>query len=377
MTVNDELAGSTASIPAQSSAEVDRAALIRATREQYRCDVARGFARFFEPARTDCPWCASPRLKVVLHSPDLIQHKPGRFTVVSCRGCGHTFQNPQLSVEGLEYYYRDFYDGVGREAVENGFELGRDGNLARARHLKEFFADPPPQRWLDIGTGYGHFCRDAREVFPTTRFEGLDMGVSVQTGKERGWLDEAHRGFLPDLAPGLAGQFDVVSMHHYLEHTRDPRVELDAAVSLLAPGGVLMIEVPNPESLFGRLVGRWWFPWLQPQHLNFVTRTNLMQALVHRGVRPVAEIRGASHIPVDVTFLSILPMLAWGPYPGMPWTEERTGVVGQRRQRRFDLVVKAGPHVHKAVQPLERARTRIALATDRGNTFRVLAQRQI
>lgn len=348
------------------------AAQIAAIRAKYASDVVNGLDRFFEEPRSTCPWCESPRLKLRLRSGDQIQHKPGTFTLMECRSCGHIFQNPRLSLEGLEYYYRDFYDGIGGAQVEAGFELGKAGNLARARHLQQFFPAEPPRRWVDVGTGYGHFCRDAREVWPETRFEGLDMGVSVEEGRDRGWLDEAHRGFLPDLAPGLAGQFDVVSMHHYLEHTREPRVELDSAALLLREGGILMIEVPNPESIFGRLVGRWWFPWLQPQHLNFVTRANLMQALMHRGLTPVLEVRGESHIPVDFTFLVALPMLWFAPYPGMPWMAEP---VDPAQQKRFERVLKLGPRAHRAVQPLEKARTKLAHLTDRGNTYRVLARK--
>jgi 2-polyprenyl-3-methyl-5-hydroxy-6-metoxy-1,4-benzoquinol methylase len=36
-------------------------------------------------------------------------------------------------------------------------------------------------------------------------------------------------------------------MYHYLEHTADPAAELDAATALLAPGGHLMVEVPDPR----------------------------------------------------------------------------------------------------------------------------------
>ena len=33
------------------------------------------------------------------------------FTLEQCGDCGHVFQNPRLTPEGLEFYYRDFYDG--------------------------------------------------------------------------------------------------------------------------------------------------------------------------------------------------------------------------------------------------------------------------
>ena len=62
----------------------------------------------------------------------------------------------------------------------------------------------------------------------------------------RGWVDRAHRGLFPDLAAEMAGEYDVVSMHHYLEHTRDPGVELEAAATALAPGGLLSLEIPDP-----------------------------------------------------------------------------------------------------------------------------------
>ncbi|HVE26510.1 MAG TPA: hypothetical protein VNC22_13945, partial [Sporichthya sp.] len=91
------------------------AAQIAAVRARYADDVAAGLDRFFEPPRTTCPWCESPRIKRLMSSPDLVQHKPGHFSVMSCRTCGHCFQNPRLSLEGLEYYYRDFYDGIGGE----------------------------------------------------------------------------------------------------------------------------------------------------------------------------------------------------------------------------------------------------------------------
>ena len=59
----------------------------------------------------------------------------------------------------------------------------------------------------------------------------------------------------------MAGAYDVVSMHHYLEHTREPLDELDAAATALVPGGHLLIELPDPESRFPLVVGRWWIPW--------------------------------------------------------------------------------------------------------------------
>ena len=81
---------------------------------------------------------------------------------------------------------------------------------------------PSRTAWLDVGTGHGHFCLAARQRWPEVRFDGLDLSESVNEADRRGWVDTAYRGLFPELAGGLPAAYDVVSMHHYLEHTRDP-----------------------------------------------------------------------------------------------------------------------------------------------------------
>jgi hypothetical protein len=73
-----------------------------------------------------------------------------------------------------------------------------------------------------------------------------------------------------------------------------------------------------------------------------------------------------------MTFLGVLPLLAYGPYPGMPWVADPDDATAKKR---FERMVKFGPKVHRAVQPLEKARTKLAHLTDRGNTYRVLARK--
>ncbi|MGG8409160.1 hypothetical protein ACM614_22460, partial [Streptomyces sp. 12297] len=76
----------------QEAAEADR-------RAAYAAELAGGADRFLEPRRATCPWCDAPRLAVRVRMPDLLQGKPGRFTLEECQACGHVFQNPRLTVE--------------------------------------------------------------------------------------------------------------------------------------------------------------------------------------------------------------------------------------------------------------------------------------
>jgi SAM-dependent methyltransferase len=283
---------------------------------EYGALLADGIDRFFEPRRDTCPLCLGTSLSVRVRVPDLLQFKPGEFELDQCAECAHIFQNPRLSLEGLDFYYRDFYDGMGAEQVEAVFSS--DDTSYRGR-VDLVAAHARPRRWLDVGAGHGHFCLVASTVLPDTRFEGLDLSDSVVEAQRYGWIDEAHVGQLPELAGGLAGAYDVVSMHHYLEHTRDPAEELRAAGAALQPGGHLLIEVPDPECAYGKLLGWLWGPWFQPQHQHFLSTRNLTALLGDAGFTVVAEERGRAHQPVDLTFaLFLLANRIAGP-PPKPW----------------------------------------------------------
>src|SRR5207248_6581492 len=89
-----------------------------ARRTDYERELAGGLDRFFEARRETCPICDSRDLVVQLRNGDLLQHKPGTFTLERCRGCGHVFQNPRLTLDGLDFYYRHFYDRLGAAGME-------------------------------------------------------------------------------------------------------------------------------------------------------------------------------------------------------------------------------------------------------------------
>jgi SAM-dependent methyltransferase len=289
---------------------------------QYTEDLRDGTARFFESRRDTCPWCGSGSLSRRLRTTDLIQRKPGRFTLDECGDCGHVFQNPRLSLAGLEFYYRDFYDGAGEDQTELLFATSGGSYRARAEMVQPFTT---PQRWLDVGGGHGHFCNVARDVWPETSFDVLDMGATIEEAQARGWARTAHRGMFPDLAGSLAGQYDVVSMYHYLEHTREPLEELDSAWKVLHNGGHLLIEMPNPCSRTSRILRRYWVPWFQPQHQHLIPPANLVRALEERGFTTLAVTLGPAHQTAELTAAVALTISGTIPNPKHPWIPGRPG----------------------------------------------------
>jgi 2-polyprenyl-3-methyl-5-hydroxy-6-metoxy-1,4-benzoquinol methylase len=86
-----------------------------------------------------------------------------------------------------------------------------------------------------------------------------------------------------DLAQALAGaQYDCIVMADVLEHLTRPEAVLESAISLLAPGGEVVISVPNVTHGSLRLAlmqGRWDYRdtgLLDRTHIRFFTRDSIL-----------------------------------------------------------------------------------------------------
>ena len=282
----------------------------------YKEQLQNGVAPFFEERLDHCPWCGSDQLSTQMTVPDFYQNKPGYFSLDQCIQCHHIFQNPRLSIEGLQFYYQDFYDGLGEVGMDLVFGASEVSYRQRVAMIR---ANGAPRTWLDVGGGHGHFALIAKHLLPQTHFDVLDLSESVTIAEKRGWIQKGIKGLFPDLVDQLKGKYDGVSMSHYLEHTRDPKAEIKAAAHVLNPGGLLMIEVPDPESKFGQLLKSFWLPWFQPQHQHFVSVANLTDLFEAEGFEVIDLDRSAAHQSVDFFFAALILIQKWAPDPSRPW----------------------------------------------------------
>ncbi|WP_328870811.1 class I SAM-dependent methyltransferase [Streptomyces sp. NBC_00287] len=242
-----------------------------ASRAAHLAELALGMDPFHEPRRDDCPWCGSKSLRTRLTA--------ARFRLDECHDCAHAFQNPCLAPP--------------REG-----EFSHRRLLATARAMLRF---GEPESWLDIGTGDAAFPAAAKEVFPYTSFDGVDPTARVERARAEEHVEEAYAGDLtnPHLAAHLRARYDVVSLLHRLAHTPNPREHLQAALTALRPGGHVLVELPDPQSAFAKLLGRWWYPHTQPRHL--IPQENIRTELESQG----CEVITATRRPLSNTYAVI------------------------------------------------------------------------
>src|SRR5262249_57546269 len=79
-----------------------------------------------------------------------------------------------------------------------------------------------------------------------------------------------------------AGRLDVVTAFQVLEHVPDPVAAARRMLDWLAPGGLLIVEVPNAGGLGARLFGGAWAGLELPRHLSHFTPATL-EAVIEKG----------------------------------------------------------------------------------------------
>ncbi|MEZ4217165.1 MAG: methyltransferase domain-containing protein [Myxococcota bacterium] len=196
--------------------------------------------------------------------------------IVVCTQCGHGRFDPLPSDDEIAAFYpADYYGEPGskfRPAIEG---LVR---AVAARHVR-FLCEglPAGARVLDVGCGRGVILGPLAD-------RGYEAhGVEISADATRGVDPRAHVRIAPRLADAgyAAGTFDQIVIWHVLEHLRDPRATIEECHRILAPGGRLVVAVPNFASWQARFGGPGWFHLDAPRHLHHFPLPAL-RALVER-----------------------------------------------------------------------------------------------
>ncbi|MCB2186158.1 MAG: class I SAM-dependent methyltransferase [Deltaproteobacteria bacterium] len=149
---------------------------------------------------------------------------------------------------------------------------------------------------LEVGAGPGRFLERVRQRLPGARLLGLEVNPwALEQARAAGFPVEA--ADLTEIA-ARGATWEAVCAFQVLEHLARPREFLTAAVACLAPGGLLLLGVPNRDSTLGRQYNILDMP---PHHL---TRWNaaslgwitsfLPLKLVELRQEPLAEV----HLPL-------------------------------------------------------------------------------
>ena len=211
--------------------------------------------------------------------------------VLDCLACGfaHFWPRP-TAAELAAYYARAFYETHGpadwadKEDAEQGYwRIEHDDRLATFVAL----LDRPSGRLLDVGCGSGWLLARAAAC----GWDVLGVEPSEAMAARAATRAPVLRAVFPAPEVTARAPFDVVHVKQVLEHVDDPAAFLAAVRAVLAPGGVVCIEVPNDFNPLQRAactaLGKppWWVVY--PVHLNYFRFDSLERLLRRGGFTPV------------------------------------------------------------------------------------------
>ncbi|HLI27380.1 MAG TPA: class I SAM-dependent methyltransferase [Chloroflexota bacterium] len=286
------------------------------------------------------------------------------WPLVRC-ACGLVYVAADLAALDFAALYADRYPPEAflpqrpRKVAKSHRELARLERLTTGRRL------------LDIGCSYGFFLDTARQRGWSVA--GVEVSASAARFARETYGLPVHLGPLR-AAPYAPGSFDVVTIRHVLEHVPDPLGMVLDARRLLAPGGLLLVAVPNFASLAARLFGPdWW--WVDPPtHLYYFTRATLSRLLARAGVVPLdysTERCDDETLAFYLVFvlnqrLGVLRRLRGGTRcaPGADNGVAPRGLPSTRGARLWTVVRRAGELVERLTWPLGTALDRAGLGAE-------------
>lgn len=225
-----------------------------------------------------CPLCGgeAPHLFTARDRNRRVSAEP--FQYHRCERCGAIFlANPPADLG--RYYPEEYYDLPDADALD----AAAPQEAYKLDFLRPYAPDGP---LVEIGPGVGAFARLAQKRgYDVTTIE-MDPRAGAHlrfvAGVEA--IDsDAPEEALRELPPARA-----IALWHVLEHLPRPWACLESAAANLAPGGVLVVATPNPESLQLRLLRARWPHLDAPRHLYLVPAHLLRQRADELGLESVS-----------------------------------------------------------------------------------------
>jgi len=231
---------------------------------------------------SNCPVCNSPSSQLFLACKD---HTVSRetFDVVNCNGCGFKYTNPRPELNVLGNYYKS-EDYVSHSNTKKGFvnstyQTVRKYTLMKKLQLiSKYFKTG---RVLDIGSGTGEFlnvCKNAK--WETIGIEPSDDAREMAITNYD--LDVRKEEEIANLEEG---SFDVITMWHVLEHVPDLNTRIIDLKRLIKPNGIIIIAVPNCNSLDARIYKENWAAYDVPRHLYHFTPKDIESVFKRHGLK--------------------------------------------------------------------------------------------
>ena len=247
-----------------------------------------------------CPICKGNEFKEVFQA-EYFRGEKEFFRIAECEDCKLWFTNPRPSDEELGVYYEseDYVSHTDKKdtLIDKVYHAVRSFAVkSKVKLINSFVSEKG--KLLDFGAGTGFFLQQARK-------DGWKVNGVEPSAQARENAKQSHE--LNLMAPeefNWSGQgvYDCITLWHVLEHLSDLKGDFQKFTNELRPGGMLLIAVPNHESLDAKIYKQHWAALDVPLHLYHFAKDNIADLARQYNL----SLEAIKNMPFDSFYVSML-----------------------------------------------------------------------
>jgi 2-polyprenyl-3-methyl-5-hydroxy-6-metoxy-1,4-benzoquinol methylase len=199
--------------------------------------------------KSRCALCGSDDCSIVCREVAPKRGEMKKIDNVICNRCGLIYNNPMLTDEYLDNYYKNEFVKEQKE-IENFDEFILEIKDKKSEStdklvdfVKEFINDE--SEVLDIGCGFGKLLFEIKRKV-SCRVTGIEPDLTTAKNSDSNYLiKDINNCSFDSFFESNNKKFDLVILKMVLEHLNDPNRYIENFKKILKPKGRLFIVVPN------------------------------------------------------------------------------------------------------------------------------------
>lgn len=235
---------------------------------------------------SNCPVCNNHQLKEVFVVKDYSVSGES-FLVSECSNCRLRFTQQVPCETAIQRYYQSS-DYVSHSDTKKGlinklYHLARRFTLSQKLNLVRTVTGKKTGMHLDVGSGTGSFVNTMAkagwnsiglEPDSKARIKAVELyNVDIFPSDEFTMLPES--------------TYDVITLWHVLEHVHSLNETVGHLRKLLAPGGKLILAVPNYKSKDAQHYNEYWAAYDVPRHLYHFVPSAMKLLMQNHGMQVI------------------------------------------------------------------------------------------
>jgi len=247
-----------------------------------------------------CPVCNSNNNDKAITAIDYLVTK-GQFDILECKDCKLRFTSPIPDENEMSKYYKSdeyiSHSEEGNSLINKIYKIVQKITLRSKKKTAEKYFNNKKGSVLDFGCGTGDFLNTMKKSgWSVTGVEIDESARKIAEGKIGNCISYPSE-FLND-----SKKYDVITLWHSLEHLYDLKKCVQKISTSLNANGVLIIAVPNYQSLDAEYYIENWAAYDVPRHLYHFTFKSMTRLFNEYGY----EIINCKQLPFDPFYVSLL-----------------------------------------------------------------------